>query len=115
MSKKSRKSSERRDRRKAKAGGFVRPGRSNPRRIGHGGSGEVQALTGDKVDVKGEVDLLELKHQSEERVPGIKLEDVCDGLEGLKAVQEFEKEIEVPKDSFADAMLEAEELEENFE
>lgn len=31
----------RRDRRKAKACGFKRPGRSNPRKAGHGGAGQV--------------------------------------------------------------------------
>ena len=41
MSRKSRKRFNRRDRRKAKASGFQRPGRSNPRKCGHGGSGQV--------------------------------------------------------------------------
>ncbi len=116
MSKNSRTKNQRRDRRKAKASGFVRPGRSNPKKIAHGGGGEVHPLVSDTVDVKGEVDLLDLKHQEEEKVPDIKLEDVCDGLE-LEAVQGLEAEIkvELPRDrfsglSFSDAVLEAEKL-----
>lgn len=42
MSKKSRSKSNRRDRRKAKQSNWKRPGRGNPRKIGHGGSGETQ-------------------------------------------------------------------------
>ena len=110
MSKNSRTKNQRRDRRKAKASGFVRSGRSNPKKIGHGGSGEVHSLVSDKVDVKGEINLLDLKHQEEEKVPGIKLEDVCGGLEGLEVVQKLEKQLEVPKDTFDDAVSEAERL-----
>lgn len=38
--KKSRKLSTRRDRRKAKASGWKRPPRINPKKVGHGGSGK---------------------------------------------------------------------------
>ena len=38
-SKKARKRSTRRDRRKAKQSGWMRPGKSNPTKVGHGGSG----------------------------------------------------------------------------
>lgn len=39
MSKKSRKRNNRRDRRLAKQSGWTRPGKSNPKKVGHGGSG----------------------------------------------------------------------------
>lgn len=40
MARKSRKLSIRRDRRKAKQSGYKRPGRSNPKKVGHGGGGQ---------------------------------------------------------------------------
>lgn len=40
MSKKNRKRQTRRDRRKAKASNWKRPGKSNPKKVGHGGSGQ---------------------------------------------------------------------------
>lgn len=36
----------RRDRRKAKQSGWRRPGRSNPRKVGHGGGGQVMKGNG---------------------------------------------------------------------
>jgi hypothetical protein len=41
MSKKARTRHNRRDRRKAKQSNFSRPGNSNPKKIGHGGGGQV--------------------------------------------------------------------------
>lgn len=40
MSKESRVRENRRDRRKAKASNWKRPGKSNPKKVGHGGSGQ---------------------------------------------------------------------------
>lgn len=43
MSKKSRTRYNRRDRRKAKQSNWQRPGRGNPKKVGHGGSGQTQS------------------------------------------------------------------------
>lgn len=46
MSKAARTRQNRRERRLAKASGFMRPGKSNPKKIGHGGSGQVSSYSG---------------------------------------------------------------------
>ncbi len=52
MSRKARKRFNRRDRRKAKESGFRRPGRSNPRKVAHGGSGQVASGVNEAIHKK---------------------------------------------------------------
>ena len=53
MSKRTRNRANRRDRRKAKESDFRREGRRNPKRVGHGGSGELTELVLPQIKRKG--------------------------------------------------------------